>query len=50
MIRMAKSFENRLLAIALYIAVIFGYVKSGRGFRPSLYTFFLIISGADFRT
>ena len=47
MIRMAKGLQHRLLAIALYITVIYGYVKSGRGgIRPSLHTSFLIIPEA----
>lgn len=40
MIRIAKGLQHRLLAIALYITVIYGYVKSGRGLRPSLHRSF----------
>ena len=50
MIRMAKGLQNRLLAIALYIPAISGYVKGGRGLRPSLHTSFLIIPEAGSHT
>ena len=42
MIRMAKGLQHRLLAIALYITVIYGYIKSGRGLRPFLHRSFLL--------
>ena len=48
MIKMAKGLENGLLAIALYITVIFRYVKSGLGDSARLYLPLFDYSGSRF--